>query len=190
MKIFAILGSPRKGNSESLLNEALKHCDKNTHEITIINPCHLPISGCTACDGCKDTGECIIQDDMTEVYPFLKEAHRIIIASPIFFFGIPGQFKLLIDRCQCLWYEKYVLKKTPSQEFKRKALLMLVGGMKKGEIGVTCAEATLKAFLRTIDVKEHKTLSYLGYDEPGAVLKNSSAIDDISKAMEELLKND
>ncbi|MCX7988839.1 MAG: flavodoxin family protein [Thermodesulfovibrio sp.] len=190
MRILAILGSPRKGNSEILLNEALKLCNKNFHEITLLNPCQLNISGCTACDGCKETGYCIIQDDMERIYPLLKDAQRIIIASPIFFFGIPAQFKLLIDRCQCLWYEKYVLKKTESSSAKRKALLMLVGGMKKGEIGITCAEATLKAFLRTIDVKEHKTLAYLGYDEPGAILKNKSVIDEIRNAIKELLQND
>ena len=190
MKILAILGSPRKGNSEILLNEAIKILDKKIHEINILNPCKLNISGCTACEGCKETGECIIHDEMDAVYPILKEAQRIIIASPIFFFGIPAQFKLLIDRCQCLWYEKYVLKKTTTSNIQRKALLMLVGGMKKGEIGITCAEATLKAFLRTIDVKEHKTLAYLGYDEPGTVLKDKSIIDEIRDAVKEVLKND
>lgn len=189
MKILAILGSPRKGNSEILLNEAIKLCNEKNHEITIIKPCELNISGCTACNGCKETGHCIIQDDMDRIYPILKEAQKVVIASPIFFFGVPGQFKLFIDRCQCLWYEKYVLKKNPSP-VRRKALLMLVGGMKRGEIGVTCAEATLKAFLRTIDVREHKTLAYLGYDEPGAILKNKSVTDEIRNAIKELLKND
>ena len=189
MKILAIHGSPRKGNTEILLNEAIKNCEKTIHEITIINPCYLNISGCTACDECKDTGQCIIRDDMERVYPLLRDSDRIIIASPIFFFGIPGQFKLIIDRCQCFWYEKYVSKRSISKKINRKALILLVGGMKKGEIGATCAEATLKAFLRTIDVKEHKTLSYLGYDETGKILTNSLISHDLSYAMKELLKN-
>ncbi|MDI6865245.1 flavodoxin family protein [Thermodesulfovibrio yellowstonii] len=190
MKILAILGSPRKGNSEILLEEAIKLCNGKKHELTIIKPCELNISGCTACDGCRDTGQCILRDDMDKVYPLLREAQRIIIASPIFFFGVPAQLKLLIDRCQSLWYEKYILKKIFQQPIKKKALLMLVGGMKKGEIGITCAEATLKAFLRTIDVREHKTLSYLGYDEPGAILKDLVALEKVKYATKELLKND
>jgi multimeric flavodoxin WrbA len=191
MKILALLGSPRKGNSEILLNKAIELCQKEKHEVHIIKAYELNISDCTACDGCKDTGQCIISDDMDLVYPLLRQVHRIIIASPIFFFGIPGQLKLLIDRCQCLWYEKYVLKKPiPEEEFKRKALIMLVGGMKKGQIGVTCAEATLKAFLRTINVNEHSTLSYLGYDEPGSILKNSDIIKDLEFSVAQLLKND
>ncbi len=191
MKILAILGSPRKGNSEILLNEAIKFCSGKNHEISFIKACDLNISGCTACDACKDTGECIISDDMNRVYSLLREANRIIIASPIFFFGVPAQLKLIIDRCQCLWYEKYVLKRPIlEKEFKRKAFIILVGGMKKGQIGVTCAEATLKAFLRTINVNEHLTVSYLGYEEPGAILKNPDIINDLENAMIELLKND
>lgn len=190
MKILAIHGSPRKGNSEILLNEALKHCKKNFVEIDFINPCNLNISGCTACDGCRHTGQCIISDDMEIVYPLLKQSDRVIIASPIFFFGIPAQLKTMIDRCQCLWYEKYVLKRSKEDTRNKKALVILVGGMKKGEIGVTCAEATLKAFLRTINFKHHETLSYLGYDEPGSILKNPSFSEEIRIATEKLLKDD
>ncbi len=190
MKILAIHGSPRKGNSELLLKEALNNIDSNLHEIKIINPSNLNISGCTSCDGCKHTGKCIIIDDMDEIYPLLKDSHRVIISSPIFFFSVPAQLKMLIDRCQCLWYEKYVLSKTKQKDTNRKALILLVGGMKRGEVGVTCAEATLKAFLRTIDVKEHKTLSYLGYNEPGEIMKNPRVISDIKYAVEEIMKND
>lgn len=189
MHILAILGSPRKGNSHIILNEALNALNQFNHKITLLRVCDLNISGCSACDGCKETGECIIDDDMSKIYPLFRDADRLIIASPIFFFGIPAQFKLLIDRCQSLWYEKYILKKT-YQSRKRKAIIMLVGGMKKGEIGITCAEATLKAFLRTIDVKEHKTLSFLGYDEPGAILKNPEAFSQVRKSVIELIQDD
>lgn len=62
--------------------------------------------------------------------------------------------------------------------------------MKKGQIGVTCAEATLKAFLRTINVNEHRTIFYLGYNEPGSILENTTIDSDLKNAIEELLKND
>lgn len=190
MKILAIHGSPREGNSKILLDEAIKICCADNHEVTLIKPCELNLSGCTACDGCSNTGLCIIRDDMDKIYPLLKNYERIIVATPIFFFGIPAQFKILVDRCQCLWYEKYVLKKTNPNHIKRKALIMIVGGMKKGEIGVTCAEATIKAFLRTINFKEHKTISYLGYDQAGDILKNLTALQEVRNATEELLKDD
>lgn len=186
MKVFAILGSPRKGNSEILLKTAIDRCIQSYHEINLIRASELSISGCTGCDGCKDTGKCIIHDDMDNVYELIKKSHRIIIATPIFFFGVPAQLKLLIDRCQCLWYKKYVLKKPIIEtDLKRKALLIIVGGMKKGQIGVSCAEATLKAFLRTINVNEHKTLSYLGINEAGEIINHPSTINEV---MEEVIR--
>jgi len=189
VKILAIHGSPRIGNSKILLDEAVRICNLKKHEIIQINPCELNISGCNACNGCSTTGVCVIRDDMDRIYPLLKDSQRIIIASPIFFFSIPAQLKLLIDRCQCLWYEKYVLKRFNSNE-SRKALVILVGGMKKGEIGATCAEATIKAFLRTIDIKTHKTLYYLGYDNAGEILKTPSILKEVTAETEELLKDD
>lgn len=185
MKVLAILGSPRKGNSEILLRKAVELCKRQGHETELIRVSQLSISGCTECDACKISGECIIQDDMDTVYKLIKQSHRIIIASPIFFFNVPAQLKLLIDRCQCFWYEKYILKK-PMPEH-RKALVILVGGMQK-QIGASCAEATLKAFLRTINVNEHKTLSYLGYDAAGSILENPHVMNDLNDAVAELLK--
>ena len=51
-----------------------------------------------------------LQDDMPKVYPRLLEADIIILASPIFFYGVTGWAKALIDRCQALWARKYELK--------------------------------------------------------------------------------
>lgn len=188
MKVLAISASPRKGNTEILLNTALQRVQNYGHEIKIVKPFELNISDCISCDACAETGECVINDQMKEIYQVIKKFHRIIIASPIFFFSVPGQLKLIIDRCQCFWYGKYILKKPIEEgEIKRRGLLILVGGMKKGEVGVTCAEATLKAFLRTISVSKHETLSFLGFDEPGSILKEPSAILKVEEATERLL---
>ncbi|MCS7203882.1 MAG: flavodoxin family protein [Thermodesulfovibrio sp.] len=191
MKILAIAGSPRRGNSEFLLSVALKVCEDKNHEITLIRVSDLNISGCIACDGCKESGICIIHDDMDKVYNLIRSCQFLVIATPIFFFNIPAQLKLLIDRCQCFWYEKYLLKRPIKFEnFERKALVLLVGGMKKGEIGATCAEATLKAFLRTININKHKTLAYLGFDEPDSIRKHKEIIDEVIETTRTLLEND
>lgn len=191
MKILAIAGSPRKGNSAFLLDKALEICKEGKHEVNVIKASELKISGCVACEGCKDTGRCIIHDDMDEVYNLIRCCHFLIISTPIFFFNIPAQLKLLVDRCQCFWYEKYILKRPIEIEnFERKALILLVGGMKKGEIGVNCAEATLKAFLRTININKHKTLAYLGFDEPDSIKNYKKAIDEVVEMTKILLEND
>lgn len=115
MKILGIYGSPRKdGNSDLLMDEALKGVDSAGAEVSSIRCCDLQISGCIECAGCDDTGECVIDDDMQSVYPKLAEADVIILASPIFFYSVPAQAKALIDRCQAMWCKR-VLDKPPAE---------------------------------------------------------------------------
>jgi len=177
MKILLFNGSPRKeGNTELLLNEVMRAIDINQHETTLYHLNKLKILPCQDCGGCEETGRCIINDDMTLIYDSIRSADRIILASPIFFFALSAQSKIMIDRCQSFWCEKYLLKREiPAGQFDRKGLLILVGGMKK-EIGQQCAEASAKAFFRTISVPSHETISFLGVDEKGAILKHPDGL--------------
>ncbi|MBI3376973.1 MAG: flavodoxin family protein [Nitrospirae bacterium] len=198
MKVIAFLGSPRKdGNTELLLNEAIKGIiasgDSAGREIPgsavqIFNLNLMKISPCQDCGGCDETGKCTVEDEMSQIYNTIKTADRIILASPIFFFGLSAQTKIMIDRCQAFWCEKYLLKKPiPEGKFGRKGLLLLVGGMEK-EDGIKCSEATAKAFFRTISVPEHKTLSVLGVDAKGAILGHPTALKDAYEAGKELVR--
>jgi multimeric flavodoxin WrbA len=189
MKVIAFLGSPRKdGNTELLLKEVVKGVEDSGFSVQVFDLNSMHIQPCQDCAGCDETGECIIQDDMNPIYDAIKSAHRIILASPIFFFALSAQAKLMIDRCQNFWCEKYLLKKpiTPG-EFGRKGLLLLVGGMKK-QVGAECSESSAKAFFRTISVPEHKTLSFLGVDAKGAILKHPTALKDAYEAGREFVK--
>jgi multimeric flavodoxin WrbA len=183
MKIIAFHGSPRvDGNSHILLKEALKEIDKSQHKIQLFRLNEMNIRPCQNCGGCEETGLCVVKDDMGEVYDAIREADRVIVASPIFFFGLSAQTKIMIDRCQAFWCEKYLLKRPiPEGPYRRKGLLLLVGGMKK-EIGIECGGATATAFFRTISVQEHETLSFLGIDKKGAILDHPTALNEVYKA--------
>lgn len=177
MKVVAFHGSPRvEGNTDLLLKETLKAVQEAGHEVQFFKLNEMEITPCQDCGGCDETGECIIEDDMGEIYEAIRGGDRFILASPIFFFSLSAQAKIMIDRCQAFWCEKYLLKRPlPSGPHGRKGLLLLVGGMKK-EIGAQCAETSARAFFRTISVPEHETLSFLGVDEKGAILKHPTAL--------------
>lgn len=189
MKTIAFLGSPRKeGNTELLLMEAVRGIEEAGFTVQIFNLNLVKISPCQNCGGCDDTGECIYEDDMSQIYEALRTADRIILASPIFFFALSAQTKIMIDRCQCFWCEKYLLKRPiPEGKYGRKGLLLLVGGQKK-EIGIECAGASAKAFFRTVSVPEHATLSYIGVDTKGAISRHPTALKDAYEAGKELVK--
>ena len=189
MKTIAFLGSPRKeGNTELLLKEAVRGIEENGFTVQTFDLNVMNISPCQNCGGCDDTGTCIYEDDMSIIYEAIRTADRIILASPIFFFALSAQTKIMIDRCQCFWCEKYLLRKPIlAGKYGRKGLLLLVGGMKK-EIGIECAGASAKAFFRTVSIPEHTTLSYMGIDAKGAILRHPTALEDAYKAGKELVK--
>jgi len=188
MKIIAFLGSPRKdGNSELLLRESIRGIEESGLKVQIFNLNEMNISPCQSCGGCEDTGVCVYDDDMTQIHGSIREASRIILASPIYFFGVSAQVKIMIDRCQCFWCEKYLLKRPiPEGTYGRKGLLLLVGGQKR-EIGIQCAEATVKAFFRTVSVPEHETLGYLSVDAQGTIVNHPTALSDAYRAGKKLV---
>jgi multimeric flavodoxin WrbA len=183
LKIAAFLGSPRPGgNTEILLNEALKPLAKAGHDITVYPLNTLDIRPCQECGGCTETGLCVHTDDMYGISAAIRAADRIILASPIFFYSLSAQAKAMVDRCQSFWCEKYLLKRPiPAGPHGRKGLLLLVGGMKK-EDAAQCAEQTAKAFFRTVSVPEHETLAYSGVDGRGDIEKHPTALEDACEA--------
>lgn len=103
---FSILGinaSPRKhGNTSKMLSIALKAAESEGARVEAI---HLydyrikPCMGCLSDEPKKCRYPCVINDDdMGVLYEKVLEADGLIIASPIYWFNVPGQLKNFIDR--------------------------------------------------------------------------------------------
>jgi len=180
MKIIAFNGSPRKGgNTETLLEAAIQGTGQ---EVITYRLNAMDFRPCQNCGGCEETGVCILEDDFTPVYEDIRTADRIILASPVFFMGLSAQTKSMVDRCQALWCDRFLLKREiPSGTHGRKGLILLVGGMEK-EAGITCAAKSATAFLRTVSVPENETLKYMGVDAKGDILKHPTALKDAEAA--------
>ncbi len=100
MNILLLNGSPRpKGNTKQMVNAFVEGA-KSNHQVNVIDVCKKNIKGCLACEYChtKGNGKCIQKDDMQEVYALLNDAEMLVIASPIYYHGISGQLKCVIDR--------------------------------------------------------------------------------------------
>lgn len=191
MNVIAFLGSPRKGgNSETLLNEAIRGVEDAGHKVAhLFDLNQMNIRPCQNCSGCEETGCCIVKDDMQEVSAALREADRIILASPIFFSGVSAQTKAMIDRTQAFWCEKYLLKKpVPPGPHGRRGLFIVVGGQKKPQ-GVECAKETVRIFFSTINVRKHRTLAYRGIDAKGDIQKYTEALKEVYNAAIELVSD-
>ena len=99
MKIVGILGSARKGgNTEGLLDVALGEARERGVSTSRVDLRDLAIRPCDGCMGCARTGECIIKDDMQEVYRQIREADGIIWATPVYYWSMSGLTKTALDR--------------------------------------------------------------------------------------------
>jgi len=129
MKVLALIGSPRKkANTETLLSAVLHGVEAAGGEIELIRLYDLRIQPCIGCGGCDKTGECVLEDDMQELYPKILASPRVILASPIYFYGITAQAKAFVDRCQALWNRKRLQKQKGEwrQDPNRKGFLVAV----------------------------------------------------------------
>ncbi|GAB4249583.1 MAG: flavodoxin family protein [Thermoleophilia bacterium] len=110
--VLGIAGSPRRdGNSETLLDWCLEGAERAGARVVKFRLRELKLRGCVACDGCFDAGFCVQQDDMQELYPHLRSAESVVLASPIYSMGMAAQPKAMVDRCQPFWAIKYVLRR-------------------------------------------------------------------------------
>ena len=101
MKILVLNGSPRtNGNTSKMVAAFSEGAKEKGHQVDVIDVCKKKIGGCLACEYChtQRVGKCIQKDDMQEVYAVLKDAEMLVIASPIYYHGISGQLKCVIDR--------------------------------------------------------------------------------------------
>ena len=107
MKILVLTGSPRPQGSTARMTAAFREAAEGAgHTVTAISVCRKNIGGCLACEYChgKGGGTCVQKDDMQEIYALLREADMLVLASPIYYHGISGQLKCVIDRFYAALY--------------------------------------------------------------------------------------
>ncbi len=191
MKVLGIFGSPRRGgNTDLLLDEALKGAEKEGAEVERLYLSDTTITPCKECHGCDQTGKCVILDDMQKVYPKLLGADIVILASPIFFYGVTAWTKALIDRSQALWSRKYLLK-DPSlgkEGKKRKGFFISVGAT-KGQRVFDGAVLTVKYFFDVLNAEYVGELVFRGVEAKGDILKHPEALQQAFEAGRRLVTN-
>jgi len=101
MNILVLNGSPRQnGNTAKMVTAFCEGAESSNHTVKTVNVYKLNVKGCLACEYChsKGNGKCIQKDDMQDIYLLLNDTNMLILASPIYYHGICGQLKCVIDR--------------------------------------------------------------------------------------------
>ena len=100
MRIAVINGSARKGNTLAAI-EAFSEGAKDKNTVEIIQADKLKIDFCKGCGACECYKGCVDKDDTNPTVDKLVSADMILFATPVYWWGMTAQIKLVIDKCYC-----------------------------------------------------------------------------------------
>ena len=189
MLVLGFQGSPRKkGNTSFLLSTFMQAVEKLGAQTRIIEVAQKNIIPCKEYVVCEKKGYCPIDDDIkTEIYPLIRQAEVVVLASPIFFYNMTAQLKAVVDRCQTFWARKYKLKLTdPAKKTKRGFFLSV--GATKGKNLFEGLQLTAQYFFDAIDARFEGSLTYRDIEGPKDMAKHPNVLEDVEKAAAELIK--
>ena len=186
MFILGLQGSPRKkGNTDSFMTAFMERAAETGAAVQTIQVARAGIVPCLGCGYCETHGTCVIADDpmSNEIYGLLRKADLVVAASPVFFYGISAQLKVLMDRCQTLWSRKYIYKLKDPLAATRKGLLFSVAASRGRQLfdGI---HLTAKYFFDAIDAGYDMSLTYRGIESKGAIRHREGLAADIEAAIE------
>ncbi|MCD6499673.1 MAG: flavodoxin family protein [Deltaproteobacteria bacterium] len=192
--VTALHASARPGsNSKWLLDRAMERLDRaatlrrvevDWHVRSVVD---LDVQPCVGCDDCRTTGRCSIGDDMDGLYPLLRSSQVIIVASPIFFRGLPSSLKAVVDRCQCLWADRFLLGLAGPTAGRRG--LVLLAGASRQDRDYQPAEGIMTAWFRSLGVSAHEVVRGQGLDREGEAAGRSDLVDRIDAAVSSLIED-
>lgn len=150
-RILILTGSMRRDGNTDLLAQAFAAGARENHEVEIVSVANYSVSPCVGCNSCftREGNECFQNDAMTKIYEKLKTTDILVIASPVYFYGISAQLKAVIDRLHTPMRNEFTIKKLA---------LLLVGA------------ATLPELFDSIIMQYQLVLNYFQLEDAGRVL--------------------
>ena len=179
MNILILSGSPRKGGNTDLLVEAFVKGASQRHLVEVVSVHDYKVNPCLGCNACfrNEQHTCVQKDDMTIIYEKMSQADMLVIASPVYFYGLSAQLKAVIDRCHNPIRDTFKIKKTA---------ILLVGA------------ATLPELFDSILAQYQPCLNFFKLEDAGRVLvrgvkdkgdiKNTNALNEAFELGQHLLK--
>jgi len=162
MKVIAICGSPRKGNTEAMLKRALDGAKSRGALIELVKLGEKKIEPCAAVCDCFESGHaCPIEDEMQLLIMKMLAADAIVLGSPDYFKNVSGIMKNFMDRTNGLCGKQRLAGK--------KAAVVCVGGQNLGN--VEFCERALAEFAKDHGMLLAGSVKAVA-EKPGEISKN------------------
>lgn len=106
--VLVISTSPRKGgNSDRLADSFVRGAQEAGNQVEKITLYDKTIGFCRGCLACQSTQRCVIRDDADAIAQKMLTADVIAFATPIYYYGMCGQMKTMLDRANPLFSADY-----------------------------------------------------------------------------------
>ena len=163
MKIVILEGSPNRQGSSHILAEAFaKGAKEAGNEIVTISATHSDIHPCIGCISCGYDGPCVQKDDMEEVKREILRSDMVVFVTPLYYYGMSAQLKLLVDR--------FCSFNGSIQRKKMKSALLSAAWNSDGW--------TFEA----LEAHYHTLVRYLNFDDQGIVLGKGCGTPSMTKS--------
>ena len=172
--VLALCGAPRKNGPTGMLFDAFIKELPDDARVREFDAFSMKIAPCNGCGGCEKTGNCVLRDDMDEVYEAMEAAHGIVIATPVYNLSFPAPLKAAVDRMQCYWSRRFLLgMRPPVKKPKVGALLLAAGSVEKS--GTDVLERQTSMLMSVLHCRLTACVSYVGTDMADAVQREKDA---------------
>ena len=165
-KVLILNGATRKnGNTDIIINKIIEGADNSEVEIEQINVRDKNIEDCIGCYVCHKKDKCSINDDMNEIYNSINNSDTIVFASPIYWWGVTGIMKVLIDR---LYF--YYSENNKKQISGKKAIVIAPMSIKKESYETNLYTEFYKIAFRNLEMIHNKTYYFDKLYTKGAIV--------------------
>ena len=194
MRILGLYGSPRPaGNTDLMMDAFLEGAASAGGAVDRVYVRDLNVEGCLGCGHCDAGGVCFQKDDMQSLYPVLESVPRLVVASPIYFYGVTGQLKLLIDRSQASFMKQELARRDEQSSSadaggSTRNAFLLAAGATRGKRLFECAALTMRYFFDALGMSYAGELLFREVDEKGAIRDVPGALQDCFEAGRDFMR--
>ena len=110
-KVLLLTSSLRpNSNSDGLAEAFARGAEESGNDVETVSLKGKTINFCKGCLACQKTQKCVIRDDAIGIAEKIKDADVLVFATPVYYYGMSGQMKTLLDRCNPLFSSDYAFR--------------------------------------------------------------------------------
>jgi len=111
--VVILIGSERKNGNTARLAQSFAEGAVEHNNVEIVSVAEYNVNPCIGCNSCfsREGNQCFQNDDMVQIYEKLRNADIVVVASPVYFYGISAQLKAIVDRLHTPMRNTFHIKK-------------------------------------------------------------------------------